>query len=332
MKIGLRGGHSPNCKGAIGVLDEQAEVRKIYSAMVPMLKAAGYTVIDCNSNSSTVNGELSEGTNKANSNKCDMYITIHMNASGGAGHGTECWMYDAGNATMNAIADRINANFAAKGFTNRGRKYSTGLHDLNASSMPAMIVETLFCDNQHDANLYRKIGVNGIAKLIVSGITGKAVQNNQHTQSQSPTQVPGKAVNNSGLYYRSHVQTYGWLDPVHDGQVSGTTGKGKRLEALKMDTRKLGDVELEVTVHIQGIGDKTYKVNKDTHDIVIGTTNQSKRIEAISIKIAKGLKGKHIKYRIHVAKIGWSSWKQDGALLGSEGLSNAIQAIQIKIE
>lgn len=25
MKIGLRGGHSPNCKGAIGLIDEQAE-------------------------------------------------------------------------------------------------------------------------------------------------------------------------------------------------------------------------------------------------------------------------------------------------------------------
>ena len=145
-------------------------------------------------------------------------------------------------------------------------------------------------------------------------------------------QRPGKAANNAGLYYRSHVQTYGWLSAVHDGQVSGTTGKGKRLEALKMDTRKLGDAELEATVHIQGIGDKTYKVNKDTHDIVIGTVGKGKRLEAISMRILKGLAGKHIKYRIHVAKLGWSSWVQDGALLGSKGLSNAIQAIQIKIE
>ena len=329
MKIGLRGGHSPNCKGAFGILDEQAEVRKIYNAMVPMLQAAGHTVVNCNSNAATVAGELSEGTNKANANNCDMYITIHMNASGGSGHGVECWLYNASNATMNAIADRINANFAAKGFANRGRKYSIELHDLNASSMPAMIVETLFCDNKHDANLYRKIGVDGIARLIVSGITGKSVQK---SQTQTAVQVPGKAANNAGLYYRSHIQAYGWLDPVHDGQVSGTTGKSKRLEALKIDTRKLGDAELEVTAHIQGTGDKTYKVNKDTHDVAIGTTGQGKRIEAISMKILKGLAGKHIKYRIHVDKIGWSSWKQDGELLGSKGLSNAIQAIQIKIE
>ena len=54
MKIGLRGGHSPNCKGAIGLIDEQAEVRKIYNELVPMLQAVGHTVIDCNSNASNV--------------------------------------------------------------------------------------------------------------------------------------------------------------------------------------------------------------------------------------------------------------------------------------
>ena len=171
--------------------------------------------------------------------------------------------------------------------------------------------------------------MNGIAGLIVSGIIGKSAQN---SQTQTSPQVPGKAANNAGLYYRSHVQTYGWLGAVHDGQVSGTTGKGKRLEAFKIDLRKLGDVEVEVKVHIQGIGDKTYKINKDAHDTIIGTTGKGKRIEALSVKFTKGLAGKHIKYRVHVAKLGWSSWVQDGALLGSKGLSNAIQAIQIKIE
>ena len=39
MKIGLRGGHSQNCKGAIGLIDEQAEVRKIYNELVPTLQA-----------------------------------------------------------------------------------------------------------------------------------------------------------------------------------------------------------------------------------------------------------------------------------------------------
>ena len=185
MKIGLRGGHSPNCKGAMGILDEQAEVRKIYNEMVPMLKAAGHSVVDCNSNARTQGTELAEGTNRANANNCDVYITIHMNASSGSGNGTECWLYNSGNGTMNSITDKIMSNFAAKGFYNRGRKYSASLHDLKKSIMPAMIVETLFCDNANDARLYKSIGAKGIAEMIAKAIDGKAVAGNGSSGSAS---------------------------------------------------------------------------------------------------------------------------------------------------
>jgi N-acetylmuramoyl-L-alanine amidase len=190
MKIGLRGGHSPNCKGAIGIIDEQAAVRAIYNALAPMLQKLGHAVINCNSDASTVNGELNEGTNKANSAGCDVYITIHMNASGGAGHGSEVWLYDSANQMMNSMAANICNKFAQAGFANRGTKFSTGLHDLNASNMPAMIVETLFCDNAEDAALYSKLGTTtGIAKIIAEGITGKAAATQQVTNSKSKGEV-----------------------------------------------------------------------------------------------------------------------------------------------
>lgn len=175
MKIGLRGGHSPNCKGAMGILDEQAEVRKIYSALAPMLQAAGHTVVNCNSDAGNVDQELADGTNAANRNGCEIYVTIHMNAASANANGTEVWMYNNANGIMNQIATNICAKFAAKGFPNRGVKFNTGYHDLNASAMPAMIVETLFCTGNEDAARYRKLGASGIAKLIAEGITGKNV-------------------------------------------------------------------------------------------------------------------------------------------------------------
>ena len=190
MKIGLRGGHSPNCKGAIGLIDEQAEVRKIYNELVPMLQAVGHTVVDCNSNASNASGELSDGTNKANSAGCDIYVTLHMNAAGAASAGgTEVWLYDASNQTMNTIASNICQNFANKGFANRGVKYSSGYHDLNASNMPAMIVETLFCTGTDDVARYRSLGARGVAELIAKAIDSKASAgsgqgNNQNTGDQ----------------------------------------------------------------------------------------------------------------------------------------------------
>ena len=163
MKIGLRGGHSPNCKGAIGIVDEQVEVRKIYRELKPLLEAQGHTVIDCNSDESSSGADLRKGTNTANNNKCDMFISIHMNAFNGNAHGTEVWLYDH---KLDDKAKTICKNLVALGLTNRGVKYSQGLHDLRATAMPAMIIETLFCDNANDCNVYKNNGANGLAKEI----------------------------------------------------------------------------------------------------------------------------------------------------------------------
>lgn len=217
MKIGLRGGHSPNCKGAIGLIDEQAEVRKIYNELVPMLQAVGHTVIDCNSNASNVSGELSDGTNKANSAGCDIYVTLHMNAAGAASAGgTEVWLYDASNPTMNMIASNICKNFEEKRFVNRGVKYSSGYHDLNASNMPGMIVETLFCTGTDDVARYRSLGAKGVAELIAKAIdskasTGSGQGNNQNTGDQEGEET---------MQCMFTVEGKGCVYWMHDGVVT----------------------------------------------------------------------------------------------------------------
>lgn len=216
MKIGLRGGHSPNCKGAMGYLDEQAEVRKVYYELAPMLQAQGHTVINCNSDEYSQSADLNKGTNTANANGCDIFVSIHMNASGGAGNGTECWLYDASNGMMNTIADRICENFAAKGFKNRGRKYNTGFHDLNATRMPAMIVETLFCDNSHDAGLYNALGAKGIAELIAAAIAGQTVSGGVVIPVQPSAPAASGSGGGSTIHFKYRVRTKedGWLPEV----------------------------------------------------------------------------------------------------------------------
>ena len=34
--------------------------------------------------------------------------------------------------------------------------------------------------------------------------------------------------------YNTHVQSYGWQSEVGDGDISGTVGEAKRLEAIKI--------------------------------------------------------------------------------------------------
>lgn len=217
MKIGLRGGHSPNCKGAIGLIDEQAEVRKIYNELVPMLQAVGHTVVDCNSNATNVSGELADGTNKANSAGCDIYGTLHMNAaeSPEAG-GVEVWLYDASNPTMNMIASNICKNFEEKGFANRGVKYSSGYHDLNASNMPGMIVETLFCTGTGDVARYRNLGTKGIAELIAKAIDSRTSAENGQGNQNTKTDQEGEET----MQCMFTVEGKGCVYWMHDGVVT----------------------------------------------------------------------------------------------------------------
>ena len=281
MKIGLRGGHSPNCKGAMGYLDEQAEVRKIYYELAPMLQAQGHTVIDCNSNEYSVNADLNKGTNTANANGCDIFISIHMNASGGAGNGTECWLYDASNGTMNTIADKICQNFAAKGFKNRGRKYNTGFHDLNATAMPAMIVETLFCDNGYDAGLYNALGAKGIAELISVAIAGQSVSGGAVTpvQPSAPTSSGSSGGQTIHFKYRVRTAQDGWLpEVVNLNDYAGIQGHAITDIAIGVDRGSLW-----YQVHVKGGGWLPAVTGYNINDYNNGYAGNGKIIDAVRV-------------------------------------------------
>ena len=119
--------------------------------------------------------------------------------------------------------------------------------------------------------------------------------------------------------------------------------------------------------HVQGIGWQGKKKDGQT----AGTTGQSKRLEALTVKLenssaklemeghvqqlgwtslrANGevigtvgeslrleavkikAKGLDIQYRVHVEKDGWTAWKENGEQAGTTGQSKRIEAIEIKI-
>ena len=144
----------------------------------------------------------------------------------------------------------------------------------------------------------------------------------------TPKQPVTKPKNDLGMRYRAHVQRAGWLDQVHDGMTAGTTGYSARCEALKM-TPPAG-VTLDVDVHLQGIGWKTYKgVKRGSYDPVMGTTGQYRRLEAVRIRVTENKTGKNIRYRAHVQKYGWQAWKSEGQTAGTTGQKLRLEAIQI---
>ena len=64
----------------------------------------------------------------------------------------------------------------------------------------------------------------------------------------------GAGTSGTGIEYRTHVQTYGWLDYVRNGEASGTTGESKRLEGINIrltDPETSGGVQYRT--HVQTI-------------------------------------------------------------------------------
>lgn len=142
--------------------------------------------------------------------------------------------------------------------------------------------------------------------------------------------APGSTENafvQSNITYSTHVQTYGWQSAVCEGEVSGTEGKAKRLEAIKISLQ--GDAsknDISYKVHVQ-----TYGWQDEVHGgEIAGTTGKSKRLEAVQIKLSGETSQKYdIYYRVHVQTYGWLDWAENGESAGTEGLSKRMEAIQI---
>lgn len=136
--------------------------------------------------------------------------------------------------------------------------------------------------------------------------------------------------NNETLTYSSHVQNIGNQAAVKDGEISGTVGKGLRIEGIKVNYNNQG-VKVKYRAHVQNIGWQDYKSSGE----LAGTTGKGLAIEAIDMYLedAKGKRSEDysIYYRAHVADYGWQKWTSNGNMAGTTGKSKAIQAIQICI-
>lgn len=137
--------------------------------------------------------------------------------------------------------------------------------------------------------------------------------------------IISNANSNSNINYQVHIQDYGWLSEVSGGNIAGTTGQARRMEAIKINANGI-DGNLKYQVHVQDYG----WLSEVANGTVTGTTGQSKRMEAIIIKLENS--SYNIKYRVHAKNIGWMNWKTSGQIAGTTGESRRIEAIQIILE
>lgn len=190
MKINIHAGHNPDgivASGAVGLIKESTEARKVKDKAIQYLRNEKHTVYDCTCNNGTSqNDVLQKIVSKCNSNKVSYDVSIHLNCGrndkkgDNKTGGVEVWVYSKTSSAYNAavrVADKISKSL---GITNRGVKVSSEFYVLRKTNSPSMIVECCFVDDADDA---KKWSADKCAKAIVEGILNKSIETHKATQT-----------------------------------------------------------------------------------------------------------------------------------------------------
>ena len=145
---------------------------------------------------------------------------------------------------------------------------------------------------------------------------------------------PSDATDDKTLTWKSEDENIAKVDG--NGKVTGvgtgttnitvTTSNGKSAACKVTVVRQTPSVNY--STHVQDIGWQGYVKDGST----AGTTGQSKRLEAIRIKLSNNTSYKGtIQYQTHIQDIGWQGWKMKDDTSGTSGQSKRLEAIRIKL-
>lgn len=158
MRLTIHAGHNPDGKvacGAVGIIKESTEARKVCNRLVNLLKTSGHEVYNCTVDDGTSKSNvLTKLNKKMNAIDADYNISIHFNDFVlSSANGVECWVY---NQTTKAkpLAEAICKSIAEDGFKNRGVKIDSSLSILKNTKKPTVLIECCFVKNVNDCRLY----------------------------------------------------------------------------------------------------------------------------------------------------------------------------------
>lgn len=186
MVINVHAGHNPHGKvacGAVGLISESLENRRVKELVIDELRRMGHTVYDCTVEDGTSQTNvLTRIINKCNEHTVDLDVSIHFNsASSASANGTEVYIYDETSKASTYATNVLNA-ICSLGFKNRGVKVNKKLGFLRRTKAPAMVIECCFVNSQKDVSFYNS---HEMAAAIVYGITGTRCISEPHTEAEA---------------------------------------------------------------------------------------------------------------------------------------------------
>ena len=132
----------------------------------------------------------------------------------------------------------------------------------------------------------------------------------------------------NSISYSIHAQNIGWMDEVSNGVKGGTTGQGRRVEAIKIHlTNQRINGGIEYASYIDGKWQ-----NFVGNGAVSGTTGKSLRLEALKIRLTGKMDEQFdVYYRVHAQDYGWLGWTLNGAEAGTVAMNKRLEAVEIRL-
>ena len=152
VRIAISSGHGARVPGAVGILNEVREARRIVKRVAKHLREMGVTAHEFHDDASTTQGQnLDTVIGWHNRQERDMDASVHLNAfkPTDGPRGTEAYYLSEAKTAKNVSK----AIARAGGFRNRGGKLG-GFAFLRRTEKPAILIEVCFVDSATDASLY----------------------------------------------------------------------------------------------------------------------------------------------------------------------------------
>ena len=190
-QVNISSGHSINCQGAVDIINEVTEARKVVDRVYEIVKASGKQCYKYHDTSSSSTQNLVNIVNWHNGFNDGVDVSIHFNAYTHVDKpmGTEVCYY-----SNSSLATAVSKEIAtAGGFIDRGAKQRTGLYFLKHTNKPAILIEVCFVDSVADVNLYRanfERICQAIAKTLIGNIIVPTPTAPAPTPKPTPTPKP----------------------------------------------------------------------------------------------------------------------------------------------
>lgn len=141
------------------------------------------------------------------------------------------------------------------------------------------------------------------------------------------------------LWYRVHVQDIGWLDWAKNGEVAGTTGMAKHVEAVQVIMQKKGasapgptdspSVGL-VSINYSSVSGSSSWGQTVQNGATSGTMGQDLPLHAIRVQLPTNVSG-GVSYKTHLSNIGWGAACANGSASGDLSGAQEIEALSISL-